>query len=658
MIYRRSLPVFLGLILSLPLRSSAAEAQKQKESLSALEVRRRDAVEHFLRARILAADAELEEAIKEYRKAVELDPNDGNLRREYAEFLRDVPILPEALVQARKAVELTPDKPGARRVLGQVLLATATDSKGIESAVAELKKANDSMPMDPIGALSYGQALLRLGKASDAVPVLERVLPEARGPEIAILYGEALSRSGQLDKAEELYLALLRQDPDNGRLAESLLQTYERERKWDQAIQLLERYLKGQPGSLKTKVEYGSLLLRARRFSESEKVLTEVLKADPGNREALRQYATLLAETREPDRADDVLKKLQELEPEDLDVPFRRALNYIDARRVSEAERVLLDLRASVVKNRGGENQLAQVDGQLAYVAYLKKDYEAARTRLAGHLWGEGELNAQAFNLLLQVARDQERWAEGLKLCREVLAKSPKAGEALGVRAAHAEFLLHSEAPADRAEGEQILNTLAGTDRPGALAAADAWQRLERYGRAAETARKALETYKEDPDLLFRLAASLEREKKIAESVAAFEKLIAVRANHAPGLNYLGYLWADRHENLPRALDLIKKAVELEPTNGAYLDSLGWVYFQMNRLREAEEYLRAASKLNPDDATVEEHLGDLFEKKGDLEHARQSWKRALTLKPEDGGKKLEDKLRRTEGLTARAPKTP
>ncbi len=136
--------------------------------------------------------------------------------------------------------------------------------------------------------------------------------------------------------------------------------------------------------------------------------------------------------------------------------------------------------------------------------------------------------------------------------------------------------------------------------------------------------------------------------------MAAFEKLLKVRADHAPGMNYLGYMWADRGENLPRALELIRKAVDLEPSNGAYLDSLGWVYFRLSKLDKAEKNLRAASSLNPEDATVEEHLGDLWEKKGDLEKARERWKRALTLKPEpDNKQRLEEKLRKTDSADAK-----
>jgi tetratricopeptide (TPR) repeat protein len=616
-----------------------------KESLSPREARKRDAIEHYLKAKYLSQDSEFEDALKEFRKAVDLDPDDANLRREYAELLRDLPIYPEAEKQARKAVELSPGNAGAQRILGQVLLATAKDRKDVEEAAAALKKANDANPNEPSGAVAYAQALLRLDKPQDAATALERVLDKGRGSAIALLYGDALEKSGQFAQAEDLYRSIARQEPENRAASLGLLRVYERSRQYDKAATLLESFLKTQPGNLGLKTQYAALLLRARRFADARRTLDEVLKADPGNRDALRLTASLLSETREVDKADEILKKLQTMEPDDPDIQFRRAMNFLEARRLPEAEKILVDLRAQLVAKKKADAELPQVDGQLAYIAYLKKDYASAAARLTGHLFDEDGLNQQAFNLLLQIARDKEDWAEGLRVAQEAWEKSKRTPL---VRSSYAEFLIRSSSAKDQAEGKVMLDALAAEDKPGALAVADAWQRLDKYDRAAATARKALETWNEDPDLLFRLAASLEREKKIQESVAAFEQLIAVRADHAPGLNYLGYLWADRGENLNKALELIRRAVELDPSNGAYLDSLGWVYFQMNKLDKAEGYLKAASALNPDDPTVTEHLGDLLEKQGDVQQARELWKRALTLKPDDGGKKLEEKLKRTE----------
>jgi Tfp pilus assembly protein PilF len=94
---------------------------------------------------------------------------------------------------------------------------------------------------------------------------------------------------------------------------------------------------------------------------------------------------------------------------------------------------------------------------------------------------------------------------------------------------------------------------------------------------------------------------------------------------------------------------MIQKAVDLDPGNGAYLDSLGWVLYQLDRFDEAQKNLEEAAALTPEDPTIQEHLGDVAAKKGDLPKALDLWKKALTMKPEDGGKKLEEKLRKAEG---------
>ncbi len=620
-------------------------------ALTVVEGKRKEAVEHYLRARLFAQDSEFEEAVKEFRKAVDLDPADGALRREYGELLRDIPIYPEAEREARKAVELDPSSAGAHRLLGQVLLATAKDKIRLEEAAAELRKSAEIGAPDPQGAVALAQAYIRLEKPKEAVAALESVVDRAHGASFLLLYGEALERDGQAAKAEEIYQTLLKQDPENRAASVGLLRVYERSRQFDKEASLLEAFMKGQPGNIAARTQYATVLLRARRFPESRKAFEQVLAADPGNRDALRMYAALLSESRETDKADEILRKLQALEPDDPEIAYRRAMNFLEARRLDEAERVLGDLKKTLAVKKSDAPEVGQIDGQLAYVAYLRKDYARATSLLTPRLWDADGLNPQAFNLLAQIARDQEDWAGALRLAREAYEKSGK--KTPNVRATYAEFLLKSGSAPDKADGEKILAALAAEDKAGALAAADAWQRLDQYGRAAEVARRALESDREDPELLFRLAASLERDKKLGESEAAFERLLKVRADHAPGMNYLGYMWADRGENLPRALELIRKAVDLEPSNGAYLDSLGWVYFRLNKLDKAEENLVVASTLNPDDATVEEHLGDLWEKKGDLAKARESWKRALTLKPEPENKRrLEDKLRKTESADA------
>lgn len=646
-------PVAAALVLATLASPLQAAPPARSEALSPAESARRDATERFLRARLFAADGEFQEALKEFRRAVELDPADGHLRREYAEALRDFGILPEAEQQARKAVELVPESAAAHRVLGQILLSKSRDREGIEAALPSLKKASDLQPAEPSGALALGQAYLRLDRPQEAAEVFSKVQDRPRGPMLPLLYGEALEKSGKPDEAEEVYLGVLRQEEENTAASLGLLRVYQATRRYDKALPILAELSKRQPGNLGLKAQYGFSLLRARRLDEAEKAFQEVLKADPDNRDALRHYSTLLSERLETTRADELLKRLQGLEPDDADAGFRRALNFLEARRLEEAETVLRDLRSTLVAQKAPAAGIASVDGQLGYVAYLRKDWAGARAAVTPHLLEEdGTVNLQALNLLTQVARDADEPAEGLRVCREAFAKEPKE---LPVRSLLAEFLLRSPKEKERAEGEEMVAALAKDGRAGALAASDVWQRLEKYGRAADAASAALSQFPDDPDLLFRKAASLEREKKIPESVAAFERLIELKPDHGAALNYLGYMFADRNENLPRALELVTKAVALEPSNAAYLDSLGWIHFRLGNLEEAEKNLLTAKKLSPDDPTIEDHLGDLEEKRGDLVKARERWTRALTLEPEDGGAAIRAKLERTADAAAKAP---
>jgi tetratricopeptide (TPR) repeat protein len=78
-------------------------------------------------------------------------------------------------------------------------------------------------------------------------------------------------------------------------------------------------------------------------------------------------------------------------------------------------------------------------------------------------------------------------------------------------------------------------------------------------------------------------------------------------------------------------MELIQRAVAIDPTNPSYLDSLGWAYFKLGRIEEAIAKLEEASRLDDTSANIHEHLGDAYRKKGSIEQARRCWQRAFVL---------------------------
>lgn len=106
-------------------------------------------------------------------------------------------------------------------------------------------------------------------------------------------------------------------------------------------------------------------------------------------------------------------------------------------------------------------------------------------------------------------------------------------------------------------------------------------------------------------------------------------------------------MWADKGVHLNEALDMINKAIALEPDNGAYLDSLGWVLYKMGRYEEALPHLRRAVELIKEDSVVYDHLAELLLKLGKRDEAISQWRRAHEVDP--ANKEIIEKLDKYAG---------
>jgi len=140
---------------------------------------------------------------------------------------------------------------------------------------------------------------------------------------------------------------------------------------------------------------------------------------------------------------------------------------------------------------------------------------------------------------------------------------------------------------------------------------------------------------KADVEPLYFRGICYERLKQWDNAVADFRRVLDIDPDNADALNYLGYTWVDRGENLGEAFDMIRKAVELEPESGAITDSLGWAHYKLGEYEEAKIHLEKAVVLTPASATIVDHLGDVYWKLGRFREAGYQWERALDFDPTD-----------------------
>jgi Flp pilus assembly protein TadD len=131
-----------------------------------------------------------------------------------------------------------------------------------------------------------------------------------------------------------------------------------------------------------------------------------------------------------------------------------------------------------------------------------------------------------------------------------------------------------------------------------------------------------------------------------AGAEATLRDILKESPNNPIALNNLGYFLLERNERLEEARTFIKQALDIDPTNPSYLDSLGWAHFKLGKFAEAEMYLREALRNDSSSVTINEHLGDVLAAQSKADQARSHWRRSLSLATES---KEIDRLKRKLG---------
>ncbi|MBV9859924.1 MAG: tetratricopeptide repeat protein [Alphaproteobacteria bacterium] len=175
---------------------------------------------------------------------------------------------------------------------------------------------------------------------------------------------------------------------------------------------------------------------------------------------------------------------------------------------------------------------------------------------------------------------------------------------------------------------------------------------VEAYDEAAR--RAAAAGLPERWSLFYDRGVALERAGDWKRAEADLLHALELKPDQPLVLNYLGYSWIDRGENLDRGLKMVEKAVELRPDDGYIVDSLGWAHYRLGDYTGAVQYLEKAIELVPEDPTINDHLGDAYWQTGRASEARYQWRRALQFGPqEEDIKPIEAKL--DGGLKLPAP---
>jgi tetratricopeptide (TPR) repeat protein len=318
------------------------------------------------------------------------------------------------------------------------------------------------------------------------------------------------------------------------------------------------------------------------------------------------------------------------------------------AETVDDLAIVLPQLQANAAQRvvRNATDGMAQA--YVALAAALRQDDSTAFAAVLLHLALELRPDMTMARLLYaEIAEGGKHPQAALQVLAPVAADDPL-GALVALRRAELQDQL-----GDTPAALRILDDLAAQypNRPEPWAMqGDILRQKHRYAEAVTAYDKAVATVPQPVQanwpLFYDRGIALERSHQWPRAEADFKRALELSPDQPFVLNYLAYSWTELGENLPQARQMLERAVELRPNDGALVDSLGWVQLAQGNVAAGVKTLEKAVELTPEDATVNGHLGDAYLKAGRTLEAEYQWRRALSLNPDpEDVPKLEAKLR-------------
>jgi len=581
-------------------------------------------------------------AIEEYRAAIDADPTSAYLTSGLAELYAKTGRIRDAVIEAQDIIKHDPNNLEARRLLGRIYLRSLGDMEAGNGSESVLKLAIDQyeqivrlQPDSMDDHLLLGR-LYRLNndlqKAEAEFKTAVKLQPDSEEAvtTLAYLYNEL----GETSRATDV-LSSVPKNERSAKLYSALGYTYEQQKQYKNAIEAYRHAIELDRDNLDAIRGLAENLLNDGQTDAALEQYKVIADANPEDAQTYIRIAEIYRKQGKFDLALENLKKAGSMVQDSVEVPYNIASIYQAQGRYDEAVPIMKDLLKKTEKSDGNYSGSAKGNRavfleRLGTIYRDQGNYQAANDTFRQMIALGGNENIErGYQQVIDTWREAKEWPKATEVAKEAVQKLP------GSR--NLKMVLDAQI-ADMGDADKglqdVRSMLKGDpgDREIYITLAQMNTRLRRFPDAEQALDKAeqLSTKDEEKEYIWFLRGSTyEREKRYTNAEEQFKKVLTGDPEHASALNYLGYMLVDQNMQLEEALGYIKRAVDLDPANGAYLDSLGWAYFRLGKYDLAEENLLKASQKINTDPTVHEHLGDLYQKTGRLKLAAANWERAL-----------------------------
>jgi len=393
------------------------------------------------------------------------------------------------------------------------------------------------------------------------------------------------------------------------------------------ALELYERLMEREGESWDLLLQSAEIYSTLGKYDYAIDRYESMLRADPGNEALRRQLAETYSKAGRTDDALALLESMHEERPDDVDVAIVLAEMYLVQgetdnslnlyRRILSAQ----DLHPEV-RMRIGVALFSQAEKDSSFTPVARRVFEDLREVQPTDWRPYWYLGAIALN-----AKESDGAAS---LFAKVTQLEPRNGDA---------WWYLGSIYLEQGKNEQLFEAMyrARQTLPNdfriPLLLGVAHSRVGESKEAAEELSKAYKMNSTDVNVISSLALVLDGMERFTESDSLYEEGLRIEPGNSLMLNNYSYSLSERGLQLERALGMATKAVEDEPENPSYLDTIGWIHYMLGDYHKAQEYIEKAIASGEASSVVTEHLGDVYEKLGRHDDAITEWQKAFEKDP-------------------------
>jgi len=623
---------------------------------------RAQAYYHFSKARLLDEQGQANQAIDEYKKALELEPNNSLIYSEMAESYARNNKVREASETANKAIQIDADNIEAHKLLSTIYLqiigrANAQQPPSVDTINTAIHEFEEIVRIDP----SERQSFLMLGrlyqikgdrdKATDIYKTFLGIEPgsEEGVTALAKLHMDA----GNYKEAVGLLEAFVKRSPESDGALQTLGDAYSELQEYGKAADAYKRAAELDPDDIEIKKAEAQALFLSDQIDAASALYQDLVKAEPEDGIALLRLGQIYRRQMKYDLARQNLQKAAQAFPDSIETQFNLVLLDRDEGLLQEALKRANEILKKTEKSNGRYTEAEKQNRRIFLIneAILHQtlgNYNEAVKTFTDVKTLTNEKDGRVDALIIETYRISKNLDKALQYSEQALAESPNNRQ---LQIVHADIISEKGKVDEGIKALQQMQKGNDEDLDILSAMVGVYQRAKKYGEAQNLLNTAAARFPTEEQVYFLQGSLYEKQKKYNEAEKAFRKALDLQKDDPGVLNYLGYMFADQGIHLDEAESMIQKAVRTDPTNGAYLDSLGWVYFRQNRLDLAEQYLKKALIFVITDSSIHDHLGEVYFRTKRYDEARNEWNKSLQLATEQEEiekiKKQLDELRTT-----------